>query len=279
MICSYLLTDFICSNKDNLKTQNLNNLAEFIDKSVFDNYSKNTTFSIAIMEWLMNGDFHTKKLMQLLYKYYKADENQNNYGKSLEIWLNSGAKKYRIDYECNAIAWCGIIAFVINDMNTLKSIIKRAIKATNNSESAFKYGEIVAIAIYLNRKYHSIEKTSSYIAKHYNLDINSDFELFEKTYQFSSTAKTVTTAGLNCFISAKDYADCISKALKLESNHDIIVSIAGLLAESYFGPLSKNIAHKLTNQLPKPFLQTILRFNDYTEDDFHQLLAKKKDAC
>ena len=229
-----------------------------------NNITKNTLFSVAIMEWFINGDLHTKQFMRVLYKYYKmfTNNNINQYGIGLETWLQDGAKRYRNDYDCNAIAWCGIVAYIANDMNQLKRLLKRVVKATNNTEASQKYCEMIAVAIYTNIKYKSKEKTLNTLKKFYNYEPCTDLNTFKKDHTFSLNAKYNTYAGLNCFFHTQSYIDSISYALQLDSQFDIIACIAGMLSESLYS-VPENLSHYMIRLLPQELINTIYLFYDF----------------
>ena len=67
------------------------------------------------------------------------------------------------------------------------------------------------------------------------------------------------------FLESESIEDAIRKAISLGGDSDTMASIAGGIAEAYYGPLPAPLASDVRRRLPEEFLRII--------DDFYRLFC------
>ena len=228
--------------------------------SINSSTTDDTSWTCAIYDAIINGDFDYEKYLR---EYGMRDLNKgqdiygrSRFGKGSVAWIKGD---YQGDSYGNGAAMrISPIGFCFDSFEQIKEESYKATIPSHNNIEAIKSAEAVAISIYLLRSGIERSDLKNYIeSNYYKLDF--DLEDLRHNYTFTSRSKDSVPQAFFIFFSSNDFEDAIRKAISIGGDSDTIASIAGALAESYYG-------------VPQELKQQIIPFLD--EDSYNLLKSR-----
>ena len=126
---------------------------------------------------------------------------------------------------------CGFAAQNLDEVRKLSALVT---KVSHNHPEGMKGAEAMASAIYLARCDKSKEEIKEYIHENY-YDIEFRLDQIRDSYKFDVSCEGSIPVALEAFFEATDFEDAIRNAISVGGDSDTIASMAGAVAEAYFG--------------------------------------------
>lgn len=218
-------------------------------------FTDDTCWTCAIYDAIINGNNNYEEYLRKYgleeLKKGKDRYGRNRFGPGSVKWLQ---QKTDGTSKGNGSAMrISPVGFLFNSLEEVKRESFLATIPSHYSQEAIKGAESVAVSIYLLRTGMAKEDVKKYIEKnYYNLDF--DLEDLRHNYTFHSTAEESVPQALFCFFQGKDFENTIRTSLSIGGDSDTIASIAGSLAEAYYGipeKIKKEVYHLLDNDKQK----------------------------
>ena len=244
----------------------------FAENSIF---TDDTVWTCAIYDAIINGDcdyenylkeYGKKELAKGLDKY-----GRGRFSPGSIKWITGNYKG--TSYGNGAAMRISPIGFIFNSFEQIKEQSYLATIPSHNHIDAIKSAEAVAITIYLLRTGMSKKEVEEYIKKNY-YPMNYSLEELRHTYTFKSKAKDTVPQALFCFFQSQDFENTIRTAISIGGDTDTIASIAGALAESYYG-VPETIKEEIKKELDEDKYNLLK--NKYFNQKTHKIKTKGKE--
>lgn len=102
----------------------------------------------------------------------------------------------------------------------------------------------------------------SEIAEKYSYNLDLFLDDIRHQHTFDSTTPTVVPLALLCVIEARTTEDAVRNAVSLGGDSDTLASIAGAVAEAFFG-IPDALKQEVLKRLPESFLNVMAHFREY----------------
>ena len=168
--------------------------------------------------------------MQELGRKYKTA----GYGKQFLQWILSSNPQPYESYGNGAAMRVGPCGYASKSIEEVKVLSTAVTTVTHNHPEGVKGAEAVSVAIFLARNGENKDTIKDIIQKwYYSIDFTVD--QIRKSYKFDPTCQGSVPVALEAFFEAEDFEDAIRNAISVGGDSDTIASIAGAIAEAYFG--------------------------------------------
>ncbi len=126
---------------------------------------------------------------------------------------------------------------------------------THNHPEGIRGAEAVAAAIFLARTGSGKAEIKNYIEENF-YDLDFSVEEIRPYYEHDMTCEGSVPQAIVCFLDSEDFEDAVRNAVSLGGDGDTIASIAGAIAEAYYG-------------IPDELQEEALEYLDDTLQDYY----------
>lgn len=238
---------------------------KIMDKNVplFDDnssYTDDTVLTVAIADAIMNGKSYEDALKEYASEEIKLKEDK--YGRSrFSIGFTKWVKGEKDgDSIGNGSAMrVSPVSFLFDDIDTVYEQATYSAMPSHNSYYGISGAQDAATAIFLARKGFAKEEIKRYLESSLLMYLDYDLEKLRRTNVFAATASETVDKAIFCFLRSTSFEDAIRIALSIGGDTDTIASIAGAIAEAYYG-VPEVLIEKVKPYIPDKFMRII---NDF----------------
>ncbi|MBQ8763197.1 MAG: ADP-ribosylglycohydrolase family protein [Clostridia bacterium] len=125
------------------------------------------------------------------------------------------------------------VGWFAKSLSECEELAKATAEVTHNHPEGIKGAVSVAGAIYLARTDHTMDEIKEYVSKFYTIDFTLD-EIRED-YDFYEICQKSVPQAFEAFFESTSFEDTIRNAISIGGDSDTIATIAGSIAEAYYG--------------------------------------------
>lgn len=157
------------------------------------------------------------------------------WGHNFKLWLKGDDPQPYGSFGNGAAMRVSAVAYAANSEEEVKRLSRIVTGVSHNHPEGIKGAECVAMCIYLAKNGASKEQLFTR-ARGYYPEIGSyTCEQLSKTYEFNESCQGTVPQALTCFFEGEDFEDTIRNAIFIGGDSDTIGTIAGGVAEAFFG--------------------------------------------
>lgn len=218
----------------------------------------------AIMEVGLGNDDDTlreaiiQNMQALGRKYHDA-----GYGGHFYYWLDeTNPKPYNSfgngsGMRVSPVGWASpSLAFALHTA-------KLSAEVTHNHPEGIKGAQAVASAMYLARTGHDKEFIKDYIANTFHYDLDRTLSDIRPDYHFDVTCQGSVPEAIIAFLESHDYESAIRNAVSLGGDADTQASMAGAIADAFYGGIPEAFKEETLRRLPEDLRAIAEDFEHY----------------
>lgn len=195
--------------------------------------------------------------MQSFGRYYKTA----GYGGSFAKWIWERDPKPYNSFGNGAAMRVGPCGFAANSIEEAEMLAKAVTRVTHNHPDGMKGAEAVAIAVYLAKTGDKKEKIKEYITNNYYA-IDFTLDKIRDNYEFDVSCKGSVPYALEAFFESDSFEDAIRNAVSIGGDSDTIASIAGAVADAYYG-VPDALIERVIDYLDARQMETLYYFEQF----------------
>ncbi len=203
---------------------------------------------------------------------------ERGYGGRFAQWLNSEESRPYDSCDDNSVMRAAPAGWLYPSLSQTLRAAELTAETSNNHPESIKGARAAAAAVYLARIYTPKAMILKYMSDTFGYDLTVPVsEIMESSYPDGTCRQTMITA-LTAFRDGHSYEEVIRLAVSLGGDSSVTASIAGGIAEAYYGMpeyLMKAALASLTNDLQ----ETVREFTAFREkpetvshEDWHDLI-------
>lgn len=116
------------------------------------------------------------------------------------------------------------------------------------------------MAVFLARKGAGKEEIRERISQAFGYDLHTPLYRIRPDYSFDPTCPGSVPQALRAFLESRGYEDAVRLAISLGGDSDTLASIAGAVAEPFYGGVPEFIQKKVTFLLDPPLVDILKAF-------------------
>lgn len=126
------------------------------------------------------------------------------------------------------------MAWAADNITDVRRLARWSAEVTHDHPEGIKGAETIASAVFLARTGKSKDEIREYIEENfYTLDFTCDS--IRPSYSFDVTCSGSVPHAIVCFLESTDFIDAIRNAVSLGGDGDTLASMAGAIAEAFYG--------------------------------------------
>ncbi|NBO37877.1 ADP-ribosylglycohydrolase family protein [bacterium] len=249
-----LLGDIVGSVYENNPTKS----TEFILFSDHSHYTDESVLTLAVADSLV----HFQGYQANLRKYAKAYADvPGGFGSNFKFWVYTGGQDPYNSMGIGPAARVSPIGWAFNDLNTTLTEAEKSARATHSHLEAIKGAIAIAHSIYLGRTGFPLLETKKLLSDSYGYNLSHYLDDLRTVQLFEQTAPEIVPRALVSVLEARTTEDAIRNAISLGCSSNTIASLAGAVAEAFFG-VPDHLKQETLKRLPEPFLNIMAIFRE-----------------
>ncbi len=133
-------------------------------------------------------------------------------------------------------------------------------EVTHNHPEGIKGAEATASAIFLARTGSSKAEIKAYVEKQFGYDLSRTCDEIRPTYHHVESCQKTVPEAISAFLEGDSFEDVIRTAVSLGGDCDTLTSIAGSIAEGYYG-VPADLKQACRERLPADLQEILSRFD------------------
>lgn len=239
----------------------------------FPLFSKNSTFTddtvmtVAVAEAFLDAQPNAdtqwirNRLIKGMQRYGKVFPHAG-YGGMFRRWLRTKDPQPYGSYGNGSAMRVSAIAWLYNDLNTVRSMARLSAEVTHNHPEGIKGAEATASAIFLARTGSTKAEIKAYIENKFGYDLNRTCDEIRPNYHHVESCQETVPEAITAFLEGESFEDVIRTAVSLGGDCDTLTCIAGAIAEGFYG-VPEDLKQECRNRLPEQLLKVLLHFDEY----------------
>ena len=219
-------------------------------------FSDDTVLTMAIAKSILNKEPYLDNILDFARRY-----PNRGYGHGFREWVKSKEHKPYNSWGNGSAMRVSPIGFAFDTKEDVLREAKESATITHNHIEGIKGAQATALAIYLARKTKDKELLREEISKEFNYNLNRSVDEIRKHYKFDVSSQGSVPESIISFLDSTSYEDAIRNAISLGGDADTMATIAGGIAQAYYG-MDKEIEQKALEYLPDEFIDIYSRFKE-----------------
>ena len=137
---------------------------------------------------------------------------------------------------------------------------ERTAAITHNHPEGVKGAQATALAVFLARRGTSRSDIRAEIERTFGYDLSRAVDGVRKTYNFDISCQGSVPESLISFLDSESFEDAIRNAISLGGDADTMASIAGAVAEAFYGGVPEPLAQNVLGLCPPEFQTIVVQF-------------------
>jgi ADP-ribosylglycohydrolase len=185
---------------------------------------------------------------------------QSGYGAAFSRWFQAAEAPPYNSWGNGAAMRVSPVAWAFDDEATVLREAARSAAVTHNHPEGIRGAQATALAIWMARRGRPVAGIRKTVARRCGYDLDRSLDAIRPHYRFEVACQRSVPEAIICFLEAADFESAVRNAVSLGGDSDTQASIAGAIAEAYYGPLPTAIQNEVARRLPSPLRAVIQRF-------------------
>ena len=184
------------------------------------------------------------------------------YGCRFGRWIFSHNPQPYGSYGNGAAMRISPVSAIAESIEDVKLLSRAVTIISHNHDEGIKGAEATAVVAFLARTGHDKEYIQKYVEGHYYV-LGFDIDGIRDSYRFNETCQDTVPQAIQAFLEADSFEDTIRKAISIGGDSDTVASIAGSIADAYYG-VPDELVEKALTYLDKNLLKIYNKWNTLT---------------
>lgn len=218
-------------------------------------FTDDTVLTIATAHALLEERAYGTAYRRFAHQYPRA-----GYGEDFWMWIHDPKAPPYGSWGNGSAMRVSPIGLVASDEAEALLEAERSASVTHNHSEGIRGAQAVALAVFLARSGASKDVIRDRIRQVVGYPLTRTIDEIRPTYSFDVSCQGSVPEAITAFLAAEDYEQAVRIAVSLGGDADTQASIAGGIAEAYWGPLPPSLAARIRGLLPQEILDVVDAF-------------------
>lgn len=224
----------------------------FVEGSQF---TDDSVLTFAVADCLLNGLDYAAA-----YRRYALAYPGRGYGGMFERWIDrENAGPYNSFGNGSAMR-VSPVAWAFASETEVLAEARRSAEPTHNHPEGVKGAQAVALAVFLARTARDKGLIRARLTESFGYDLARTVDSIRPFYAFDATCPGSVPEAVIAFLDSDSFEEAVRMAVSLGGDSDTIASIAGAIAEAYYGPVPPFIEEEVRRRLPQELRSLLSEF-------------------
>jgi ADP-ribosylglycohydrolase len=211
-------------------------------------YTDDTVLTMAVAHAILNDEDYGEALARFARKYSAG------YGCRFDEWARSEQREPYNSWGNGSAMRVSPVGFAFNSVEEVLCEAEKTALPTHDHPEGIKGAQAVALAIFLARTGADKAEMKEEISRRFGYDLTRSLAEIRPTYFFKIACQESVPESIIAFLESHDFEEAVRNAVSLGGDADTMASIAGAIAQAYYGGVPQEIANAVRVQLPPEFL-------------------------
>jgi ADP-ribosylglycohydrolase len=202
-------------------------------------FTDDTVLTVAVADCLLSG----RPYVDAFHKYYHLYPDAG-YGGNFIRWASLRQKKPYQSWGNGSAMRVSPIAYAFNSLEEVLAEAKRSAEVTHDHPEGIRGAQATAAAIFMARKERDKQSLKQFIERVFGYRLDFRLRDIRPHYLFDVSCQGSVPESLVAFLESTDYEDAVRNAISLGGDADTMASVAGAVAEAFYGGVPEEIAHQ-----------------------------------
>lgn len=232
--------------------QLLNHAMEYTDDSIM---------TIAVAEWLKNGNHSHQALVDSMQQWGSKYRNpMGGYGGMFSTWLDQSNPKPYQSWGNGSAMRVSPVGFYFDTLNDTLLAAQTSAEVTHNHPEGIKGAQATAAAIFLARSGKSKADIKEYIVTSFGYKLDRTCDEIRPNYHFEASCQETVPQAITAFLDSKDFEDAIRLTVSLGGDADTMGAITGAIAAAYYKEIPDELYNFVWDKLPVDMKEIICKW-------------------
>lgn len=218
-------------------------------------FTDDTVLTVAIADSLLNDHPFEDSIKKYALAYPLA-----GYGGTFIKWMTGVIQGPYNSWGNGSAMRVSPIGFACESLEEVLQVSKSSAIITHNHEEGVKGAQAVAAAIYLARTGFGKPLIKDHIQRKFGYDLEPTIAEIRPTYTFDVSCAGSVPQSIIAFLESDNWETAVRNAVSLGGDSDTMASIAGAIAEAFYGGVPVEIELEVMKKIPLDFQNTIESF-------------------
>ena len=220
-------------------------------------FTDDSVMTVAVADWLLHGGSLTN-IMQ----YYGKEYPNAGYGGMFYHWLFDKNPQPYNSFGNGSGMRVSPVGWAFDTLEETLDAAEESAAVTHNHPEGIKGAQAIASCIYLARTGKNKEEIKEYVSERFSYDLSRTCDDIRPGYSFNETCQGSVSESIICFLESTDYESAIRLAVSLGGDADTMGSMAGGIAEAYYGEIPELIRAMTLKRIPSDFIEILYAFGE-----------------
>ncbi|PCI26920.1 MAG: hypothetical protein COB67_09655 [SAR324 cluster bacterium] len=223
----------------------------------YSTFTDDTVLTVAVAHAILNNENYGNTIKSFGQRYPDA-----GYGMSFYEWMFSPSMEPYNSWGNGSAMRVSSIGFLFDSVDSVLLEAKKSAEVTHNHPEGVKGAQATALAVYLARTGASKDTIRSEMQKRFGYWMDRTLREIRPEYNFTVSCQGSVPEAIIAFLESRDFESAIRNAISLGGDSDTMASIAGGIAQAFYGGVPDDIRQKVISCLPKEFEKVLYAFED-----------------
>ncbi len=218
-------------------------------------YTDDTILTLAVAETLLDGVGYEDSLVKWSRRY-----PHQAWGLRYKGWFEADIRAPYNSFGNGSAMRVSPVGWAFETLEETEREAERSAAVTHNHPEGIKGAQSVAAAVFMARKGASKSEIRTYLEQRYGYDLSRKYVDIQPGYLFDETCQGSVPEAIIAFLDSTDFEDAIRNAVALGGDADTQASIAGAIAEAFYGGVPDALWQRCESVLEPEMRSLIDRF-------------------
>ena len=220
-------------------------------------FTDDTVLTTAIAEALLQGVGYVFKLREYGLRYPYA-----GYGGRFWKWLTSKDPQPYGSLGNGSAMRVSPVAYAFDALPKVLEEAAKSAEPTHDHPEGIKGAQAVAMTVFLARQGKGKEEIRREVSSNFGYDLETPLYMIRPDYSFDPTCPGSVPQAIRSFLESRDFEDAVRLAVSLGGDSDTLASIAGAIAEPFYGGVPVRIQRRVIPLVDPPLLKVLEDFEN-----------------
>lgn len=215
-------------------------------------FTDDTVLTVAIADSLLTETSFADNIKNYACQYPLA-----GYGGTFKKWMVGLIEGPYNSWGNGSAMRVSPIGFAFEQLVDVMKAAKASAEVTHNHPEGIKGAQAVAAVIYLARSGFGKPLIKDHVQRIFGYDLEQKLEDIRPHYQFDVSCQGSVPPSIIAFLESNNWESAVRNAISLGGDADTMASMAGAIAEAFYGGVPVEIEAEVMKRIPAAFQQTI----------------------
>lgn len=218
-------------------------------------FTDDTVLTVATAHAILSGTPY-----ETAYRDFGRAHPNAGYGASFLQWLHAEQPHPYNSWGNGSAMRVAPVGLAFDNVDDVLREAERSAAVTHNHEEGIKGAQATALAVFLARSHTSKDGIREELTRRFGYDLQRTVRQIRPGYQWDVSCRGSVPEAIVAFLDSRDVEDAIRLAVSLGGDADTQASIAGGIAEAFYGRVPATIVASVRQRLPPRFIEVLDTF-------------------